>query len=161
HQPSHEVFGRVSGLIREFRLHRREEAVLPKMTRKRQHPPPRRARTAHIGLRIMAIPRPTTILYLEDDPAVRLQLGDALRAEGFAVQEAATGAEGLRLAEARPDVVLLDLRLPDMSGIEVCRRIKAASHTAATLVLYHSAHPAPSNGQASHLAGGADGFLGK
>jgi PAS domain S-box-containing protein len=109
----------------------------------------------------MAIPRPTTILYLEDDPAVRLQLGDALRAEGFAVQEAATGAEGLRLAEARPDVVLLDLRLPDMSGIEVCRRIKAASHTAATLVLYHSAHPAPSNGQASHLAGGADGFLGK
>ncbi len=104
---------------------------------------------------------PITVLHVEDDPTVRRSLGSVLRAEGFAVQEAATGSEALRLAQSQPDLIVLDLRLADMSGVEVCRRVKTAPHTASTLVLYHSAYMVPMSDQTFRLEGGADGFLAK
>ena len=64
----------------------------------------------------------------------------ALRQAGFTVLEAATGAEALRLtAEHKPALVLLDVNMPDMSGLEVCRRLKSDPDTAAILVLHVSA----------------------
>jgi DNA-binding response OmpR family regulator len=69
-----------------------------------------------------------SLLFIEDDDAIRLALRLALEDEGYAVREAANGAEGLaEFAQHEADLVLLDLRLPDMSGFDVCRSLRAAS----------------------------------
>jgi two-component system response regulator RegX3 len=68
------------------------------------------------------------ILLVEDERPLREVLAEALSAEGFTVEQAATGAAGLAAFRARtPDLVLLDLMLPEMSGIEVCRAIRTNS----------------------------------
>ncbi len=69
-----------------------------------------------------------TLLFIEDDDAIRLALRLALEDEGYTVIEAVNGGEGL-LAFRRQeiDLVLLDLRLPDMSGFDVCRALRADS----------------------------------
>jgi two-component system alkaline phosphatase synthesis response regulator PhoP len=65
------------------------------------------------------------ILVIEDDPAVRLSLRVAFDRQGFAVEEAASGGAGLSLLQRRvPDVVVLDLMLPDVDGIELFRRLR-------------------------------------
>lgn len=67
------------------------------------------------------------VLLIEDDRAVREGVQLALRCQGHDVASAGTGEDGLRqLRSFRPDVVVLDLMLPGMSGLEVCRRIRAA-----------------------------------
>jgi DNA-binding response OmpR family regulator len=67
-------------------------------------------------------------LFIEDDDAIRLALSLALEDEGYEVREAEDGKSGLAaFAEREPDLVLLDLRLPDMSGFEVCRNMRATS----------------------------------
>jgi DNA-binding response OmpR family regulator len=69
-----------------------------------------------------------TILVVDDEPTLRETLVDALLAEGFRVVAAADGAQALTLFRAeRPDLVLLDLMLPELSGIEVCRIIRSES----------------------------------
>jgi len=69
-----------------------------------------------------------TLLFIEDDDQIRLALRLALEDEGYVVDEAADGRAGLEaFAAEEPDLVLLDLRLPDMSGFEVCRSIRAHS----------------------------------
>ena len=69
-----------------------------------------------------------TILVVEDETTLRETLADALEAEGFRVVQAADGREALaRFRGDRPDLVLLDLMLPELSGIEVCRIIRAES----------------------------------
>ncbi len=69
-----------------------------------------------------------SLLFIEDDDAIRLALRLALEDEGYEVREAANGAEGLaEFAQHEADLVLLDLRLPDMSGFDVCRSLRAAS----------------------------------
>jgi DNA-binding response OmpR family regulator len=65
------------------------------------------------------------ILVVEDEDAIAEPLADGLRREGFDVERAATGEEALAATE--PDVVLLDLRLPDLDGYEVCRRLRSRS----------------------------------
>jgi two-component system cell cycle response regulator DivK len=66
-----------------------------------------------------------------DDNEKNLKLArDVLRSAGFRTLEAATGAEGIALAEAKlPDLVLLDLRLPDMDGTEVARELRDRART--------------------------------
>jgi DNA-binding response OmpR family regulator len=69
-----------------------------------------------------------TLLFIEDDDGIRLALSMALEDEGYDVRQAPNGEQGL--AEFRrtpPDLVLLDLRLPDMSGFDVCRALRAES----------------------------------
>ena len=67
----------------------------------------------------------TKVLVVDDDPALLRALRIGLDARGYDVTVAHTGAEGLsRAAEAPPDVVVLDLGLPDLDGVEVCRRIR-------------------------------------
>jgi DNA-binding response OmpR family regulator len=71
-----------------------------------------------------------TILVVEDEPTLRETLVDALEADGFRVVAAADGREALaQFRGERPDLVLLDLMLPELSGIEVTRIIRAESGT--------------------------------
>ena len=65
------------------------------------------------------------VLVIDDEPQIRRALRVTLRANGYDVQAAATGEEGLDAAATqRPDLVILDLTLPDMDGVEVCRRVR-------------------------------------
>lgn len=69
-----------------------------------------------------------SLLFIEDDDGIRTALKLALEDEGYAVSEAPDGRTGLALfAESEPDLVLLDLRLPDMSGFDVCRQLRTIS----------------------------------
>ena len=69
-----------------------------------------------------------SLLFIEDDTAIRTALRLALEDEGYTVREAKDGADGLaKFAEMTPDLVLLDLRLPDISGFEVCRQLRQHS----------------------------------
>ncbi len=69
-----------------------------------------------------------SLLFIEDDDGIRLALSLALEDEGYSVRQAANGAEGLRaFDQSAADLILLDLRLPDMSGFEVCRLLRAKS----------------------------------
>jgi two-component system, OmpR family, response regulator MtrA len=68
------------------------------------------------------------LLFIEDDDQIRLALTMALEDEGYKVYEAPDGASGLAaFSEHEPELVLLDLRLPDMSGFDVCRALRASS----------------------------------
>ncbi|HEX8940320.1 MAG TPA: response regulator transcription factor [Candidatus Limnocylindrales bacterium] len=71
---------------------------------------------------------PRTILVVDDERVLRETLAEALEADGFQVVQAGDGRSALeRFREARPDLVLLDLMLPELSGIEVCRVIRQES----------------------------------
>src|SRR5262245_45582811 len=68
----------------------------------------------------------TVILIIEDDPDIRRLVGDLLRREGFAVEEAENAvAMDAVLARARPDLLVLDLMLPGEDGLSICRRLRA------------------------------------
>jgi DNA-binding response OmpR family regulator len=83
-----------------------------------------------------------------------------LRQAGYEVVEAATGTDALRQTSSEhPDLVLLDVRLPDINGLEVCSRIKAAPDTASTPVLQMSASVADAMSRTAALDGGADGYI--
>ncbi|MEM6388260.1 MAG: phosphate regulon transcriptional regulator PhoB [Pseudomonadota bacterium] len=81
-----------------------------------------------------------TVLVVEDEPAQREVLVYNIAAEGYLVQTAASGDEALLLVqEVPPDLVVLDWMLPGLSGIEVCRQLKAGRDTAAIPVIMLSA----------------------
>jgi DNA-binding response OmpR family regulator len=69
-----------------------------------------------------------TILVVDDEPTLRETLAEALDADGFRVVTAADGREALlRFREHRPDLIVLDLMLPELSGVEVCRIVRQES----------------------------------
>ncbi|MEW5765196.1 MAG: PAS domain S-box protein [Acidobacteriota bacterium] len=105
--------------------------------------------------------QPLRILVVDDDPAIRLATSRVLRKRGgFEVLEAATGEECLEAAqEEQPDLVLLDVNLPDGSGFEVCRRIKGSPETAHILVAHLSASHRETMERVAGLEGGADAYL--
>lgn len=75
------------------------------------------------------------VLLIEDDPAVQLGLDMALRRNGHTVVATTTGEEGLeQLRSFAPDVVVLDLMLPGMGGLDVCRRIRGADQVPIIMV---------------------------
>ncbi|WP_420567350.1 phosphate regulon transcriptional regulator PhoB [Thalassovita sp.] len=81
-----------------------------------------------------------TVLIVEDEPAQREVLAYNLEAEGFRVVKAENGEEGLIMVdEETPDIIVLDWMLPNVSGIEVCRRLKTKSETRAIPILMLSA----------------------
>lgn len=76
------------------------------------------------------------ILLIEDEASMRAFLGDRLLSEGYAVDFAGNGPEGLEKAiSAAFDAIILDLMLPEMSGLEVCRRIRLAGMATPVLIL--------------------------
>ncbi|HXC25596.1 MAG TPA: response regulator transcription factor [Gemmatimonadaceae bacterium] len=100
----------------------------------------------------------TAVLIIDDEPKIRALLREALQGEAEQVFEASTGRAAVALAEAkRPDLVVLDLGLPDIEGIEVCRAIRAWS-SAPILVL--SAR-ASEDEKAALLDAGADDYMTK
>ena len=76
------------------------------------------------------------ILVVDDEPAVREALERALRLEGYAVDLAGDGSEALALIARRPpDALILDLMMPQIDGLEVCRRLRAAGDRTPVLML--------------------------
>src|SRR5579871_2677347 len=99
------------------------------------------------------------ILNVDDYGPGRYSRSRALRNSGFEVLEAAAGADALKLLDRKPELVLLDVNLPDMSGLEVCRRIKQNDETAGIIVLHMSASRLEPEDQTLGLDNGADGYL--
>ncbi len=72
--------------------------------------------------------RPSRVLFVEDEPGLAESVRYSLESEGFEVVGAATGVAGVEAARnSGPDVILLDLMLPEMSGLDVCRQVRAFS----------------------------------
>jgi DNA-binding response OmpR family regulator len=102
------------------------------------------------------------ILVIEDDASIRLGLEDTLRAKGYRVSVATRGAAGLELAQReRPDLIILDIMLPDIDGFEVCRRLKAGGRElAGTPIIMLSARGAELD-RVRGLELGADDYVTK
>jgi two-component system alkaline phosphatase synthesis response regulator PhoP len=102
-----------------------------------------------------------TVLVADDDPHMRLVLGEALRLAGYAVLVAADGAEALMLARAhRPDAVLLDVGMPVAGGLEVCRELRSDAAARGVVVVVLSAKARDAD-RAAGLAAGADAYVTK
>ena len=99
------------------------------------------------------------ILNVDDDAAARYARGRLLRNAQLDVIEAANGTQALEKLADRPDLVILDVGLPDINGFEVCRRIKSDPKTATIPVLQVSASFVNSADRTRALEGGADNFL--
>jgi PAS domain S-box-containing protein len=102
----------------------------------------------------------TLILNVDDNDGARYAKTRILQSAGFRVVEAENGTDALEIARRdEPDLVLLDVKLPDINGIEVCRRIKADPVTASILVLQTSAALTGRDDKIRGLEGGADNYL--
>ena len=99
------------------------------------------------------------VLVVDDDPELLPLVAFALRQAGFLALEAQSGEEGLRLlASERPDILILDLELPGIDGLEVCRRMRAAGDRTPVLVLTVRSEE---EAQVRGLDTGADDYLTK
>jgi class 3 adenylate cyclase len=104
---------------------------------------------------------PAKILVVDDTPKNVKLLADLLTVKGYAVVTAASGAEALKQVEAeKPDLVLLDVVMPEMSGYEVCRKIRENPETGILPVVMVTALD-PSEERIKGLDAGADDFLTK
>jgi two-component system, cell cycle response regulator DivK len=102
-----------------------------------------------------------TVLAVEDEPLNRLLLHAVLEPRGYTVVDAASLAEArARISERLPDLVLLDLRLPDGDGLELCRELKMEDATARVPIVAATASVMPDIVSAAKAAG-CDGFLAK
>jgi PAS domain S-box-containing protein len=112
--------------------------------------------------RVDPVARPVTVLAIEDNPANIRLLEAALAVLGeVTLRSATSGQAGLDLAsEVDPDLILLDLHLPDVDGDEVMRRLRAAPATAAIPVVICSADASPAR-RRELVEGGAAGYLAK
>ena len=98
------------------------------------------------------------ILHIEDDPKNRLLVRKILASSGHDVVDAETGLEGIRLAgEVRPDLVLVDINIPDLDGYEVTLRLRGISSLSGVPIVAITAE----GDRATSLAVGCDGFLEK
>ncbi|MGQ0512513.1 MAG: response regulator [Betaproteobacteria bacterium] len=102
-----------------------------------------------------------TILIVEDNEKNMKLARDVLQAKGYATLEAETGEEGVRLAlERKPDLILMDIQLPGINGIEALRLVRADPGCASIPIIAFTA--SVMQGDRSQItAAGFDGFLGK
>lgn len=102
-----------------------------------------------------------TVLLVEDHPEVRKALGERVEALGLTPIEASDGRTAMnRLAGEAPDLVCLDVILPESSGYEICNYIRATPHLRNVPVLMMSGRSLPNEGAFAEEAG-ANAFLGK
>jgi signal transduction histidine kinase len=102
----------------------------------------------------------TRILITDDDLLSLKAMEHLLRSNGYEVCTAGNGEETLRQVQAQPpDLILLDVVLPDIEGTEVCRRIKANPQTAGVFIILLSGVRIGSEEQAQAMEGGADGYI--
>ena len=100
---------------------------------------------------------PATVMVVDDEPAVRSALERALRIERYDVRLASDGREALALiADRSPDAIVLDVAMPDVDGLEVCRRLRAAGDRTPVLML--TARDAVDD-RVAGLDAGADDYL--
>jgi DNA-binding response OmpR family regulator len=100
------------------------------------------------------------ILNVNDDEAARYVVRRVLEKAGYRVREAASGLEALAaVREERPALIVLDVQLPDINGLEVCRRLKADPATLDIPVLQTSATFITADRKIEGLDSGADGYL--
>ncbi|MCA1788226.1 MAG: response regulator [Desulfobacteraceae bacterium] len=100
------------------------------------------------------------ILIVDDDPDVLFATSRLVKKAGYAVMEASTGEAAVKIArEKKPDLILLDVVLPDIMGTEVCRQIKADPRTGGGYVILTSGMKTASDQQADGLDAGADGYI--
>jgi two-component system cell cycle response regulator DivK len=104
-----------------------------------------------------------TILYVEDNPDNMHLVQRALGAKGYIVEGAVNGMEGLEMAEnLSPDVILLDINLPDIDGYEVARRLRQSKNTALHIVPLIAITANALKGDAEKaLAAGCDVYMAK
>jgi two-component system, cell cycle response regulator DivK len=101
------------------------------------------------------------ILCVEDNPQNMRLVRKILKHEGYVVLEAEDGASGLAVAEAEiPDLILMDVNLPDIDGLEVTRRIKAQAHLKHIPIVALTAN-AMYGDEERCLAAGCDGYIAK
>ncbi len=104
---------------------------------------------------------PSTILIVDDEPAFREYLATLLRTEGLRVVTAGNGAEGLeQFAQTQPDLVLLDIEMPQLTGFDVCKRLKQDPETCLTPVVLVTGLTA-SQDRIRGIEVGANDFLNK
>lgn len=101
----------------------------------------------------------SSVLLVDDTEQNRYVLSRILTRAGLAVEQCGTGKEALARARELPDLVILDVKLPDISGYEVCRRIKSDPATRMVPVLQISASFVSNESKVQALEGGADGYL--
>ena len=99
------------------------------------------------------------VLLVDDRGENRYVLSRILQNAGFAVEECATGMQALDIVRSLPDAVILDVKLPDISGYEVCRGIKSDPVTRSVPVLLTSATFGQNDGPSEIARVGAEGFL--
>ncbi len=103
---------------------------------------------------------PSRLLVVDDNPVVLMGTSEFLRAAGFEVLEARNGTTGLELArEKSPDLVLLDVMLPDINGVELCRRMKADRELKSLFVVLLSSSEISAGSKITGLEAGADGYI--
>jgi two-component system phosphate regulon response regulator PhoB len=100
------------------------------------------------------------ILLVEDDPDIRHLVAYKLVRAGFEVTEAADGADALAaVREHTPDLVILDVRMPMMSGLDVCRELREDPRTAETPIIMLTARSRPQDIEQAYAAGATDYFV--
>lgn len=98
------------------------------------------------------------ILVVDDEPQIRRILRTTLASAGYEVEDARTGGEALqKQRDYHPDLVLLDINMPDMSGLETCRAIRADPNVAIVMLTVHNSEAT----KVSALDAGADDFVTK
>jgi two-component system phosphate regulon response regulator PhoB len=99
----------------------------------------------------------STILLAEDDPDIRHLVSFKLGRGGFEVVSVEDGFAALREAHRRPpDLAILDVRMPKMSGIEVCRELRGGPHTAQVPIIMLTARARPQDLEQAYAAGATD-----
>lgn len=98
---------------------------------------------------------PSQLLIIDDDKALHALIRAELEPEGFHVHRAFGGRDGVNVAKAtRPDLILLDVDMPDMDGFSVCDLIRIQEETSNTPVLFLSSNADPSERQGPERGGG-------
>jgi DNA-binding response OmpR family regulator len=107
----------------------------------------------------VTVPRAPRVLVVDDSEGNRYATTRLLRSVGFEVEESKTGREALTAVQTHPDLIVLDVNLPDMTGFEVVERLRRSPELASIPVLHLSASFTSNADRARGLDQGADAYL--